>query len=322
MPAAEFISAEEYGDIDAVAQLYTDSFAEYYSDGKLIPVMVTAQNLEDYLREEQMSLENCPVALVGGKPAGFATVGVRPEEGTAWCKGFGIVAEFRGARLGRSLAGEMKRRARSSGATRYMTLGCMKDNLSAIKTYEASGFIVAHECYSMQWSKPVAWTSTPVPQSLSIVEAEAPVLLSDAYDMLHQTSIPVWNRQRKSLAAMDGLLGLAVTKKAASSQPQYDSYALFRPSNDVLGATTGAVALLDLCGTIVGMEALLHVLQTRYDNLQVNSEADHSPALPCLRRAGFTVTHERLHMVSSLSDKSDIEELRNAVVRPPADPKL
>ena len=28
-PGVEFVSAEEYGDIDAVAQLYTESFAEY-----------------------------------------------------------------------------------------------------------------------------------------------------------------------------------------------------------------------------------------------------------------------------------------------------
>ena len=189
--AVQFTSAAEYGDVAAVARLYTESFAEYYSDGKLIPVTVSAQQLEEYLREEQMSLSDCPVALLGGKAAGFATVGVRPQEGTAWCKGFGIVPEFRGAHLslslslslslpvpasvshvparspslclsgahiGRALAEEMKRRARIAGATRHMTLGCMKDNSPAIKTYEACGFVVAHESYSMEWTKPAGWT--------------------------------------------------------------------------------------------------------------------------------------------------------------------
>ena len=80
--------------------------------------------------------------------------------------------------------------------------------------------------------------------------------------MLHQTSMPVWNRQRESLAEMDGLLGLAVICEPGSGHSaQYDSYVLYRPSNDVLSAASGAVALLDLCGTPIGMAALLQELQ-------------------------------------------------------------
>ena len=55
-PLIEFVSAAEYGDMDAVAQLYTDSFAEYYSAGQLVPVAVSAEDLASYLREEQMGL--------------------------------------------------------------------------------------------------------------------------------------------------------------------------------------------------------------------------------------------------------------------------
>ena len=156
-----------------------------------------------------------------------------------------------------------------------------------------------------------------VAQRSTVAEVDVTTLLSEAYDSLHQTSMPVWNRQRESLEQMDGLLGLAVTQGEVGSRPtRFDSYVLFRPSNDVLNPESGAVAILDLCGSSAGMKALLHALQSRYENLAINSEADHSPALPCLYEAGFTVTHERLHMVSSLSDKSDVEELRNAVIRP------
>ena len=135
--------------------------------------------------------------------------------------------------------------------------------------------------------------------------------------------MPVWNRQRESLAEMDGLLGLAVIREPDSGRAaQYDAYALYRPSNDVLSAASGAVALLDLCGTPGGMAQLITALQSRYDKLQINSEADHSPALPCLRQAGFKVTHERLHMVASLTDSADVDELRNAVMRPLASSRL
>eukprot|EP01043_Picozoa_sp_COSAG02_P075719 COSAG02_NODE_15746_length_1144_cov_1.266029_1_plen_88_part_10 len=42
----------------------------------------------------------------------------------------------------------------------------VQDNFPAVKTYEACGFIVAHECFSMEWSKPVGWAPTRVPTSL------------------------------------------------------------------------------------------------------------------------------------------------------------
>ncbi len=162
-----------------------------------------------------------------------------------------------------------------------------------------------------------------VAQRSTIAQAGAASLLGAAYDTLHQ-STPVWNRQRESLAEMDGLLGLAVMREPGSGRhsAEYDSYVLYRPSNDVLSAASGAVALLDLCGTPRGMAALLQELQSRYDKLQINSEADHSPALPCLRHAGFKVTHERLHMVTALTDSADVDELRNAVMRPLASSKL
>lgn len=325
-PLIEFVSAAEYGDMDAVAQLYTDSFAEYYSAGQLVPVAVSAEDLASYLREEQMGLANCPVVLVDGVAAGLATVGVRPDEGTAWCKGFGIVEQFRGAHLGIPLAEEMKRRARAAGATRYMTLGCMGDNWPAIKTYEKSGFSIAHECFSMEWNRPAAAAEQPrkPPGSgLTIADIDAHSLLIGAYDRLHQSSTPVWNRQRPSLEEMSGLRGLAVPSGpgCAVLADDCDSYVLFRPSTDVLSSSDGVVAILDLCGTVAGMTALLTELQRRYKQLAVNSESDHSPALPCLRQAGFTVSHQRLHMVASLGGSETVDDeakLRDAVIRPRA----
>lgn len=325
-PLIEFVSAAEYGDMDAVAQLYTDSFAEYYSAGQLVPVAVSAEDLASYLREEQMGLANCPVVLVDGVAAGLATVGVRPDEGTAWCKGFGIVEQFRGVHLGIPLAEEMKRRARAAGATRCMTLGCMGDNWPAIKTYEKSGFSIAHECFSMEWNRPAAAAEQPrkPPGSgLTIADIDAHSLLIGAYDRLHQSSTPVWNRQRPSLEEMSGLRGLAVPSGpgCAVLADDCDSYVLFRPSTDVLSSSDGVVAILDLCGTVAGMTALLTELQRRYKQLAVNSESDHSPALPCLRQAGFTVSHQRLHMVASLGGSETVDDeakLRDAVIRPRA----
>ena len=238
----------------------------------------------------------------------------------------GIVEQFRGAHLGIPLAEEMKRRARAAGATRYMTLGCMGDNWPAIKTYEKSGFSIAHECFSMEWNRPAAAAEQPrkPPGSgLTIADIDAHSLLIGAYDRLHQSSTPVWNRQRPSLEEMSGLRGLAVPSGpgCAVLADDCDSYVLFRPSTDVLSSSDGVVAILDLCGTVAGMTALLTELQRRYKQLAVNSESDHSPALPCLRQAGFTVSHQRLHMVASLGGSETVDDeakLRDAVIRPRA----
>ena len=38
MPAISFVSGAQWGDLTALAELYTETFQEYFSDGKHIPV--------------------------------------------------------------------------------------------------------------------------------------------------------------------------------------------------------------------------------------------------------------------------------------------
>ena len=67
----------------------TETFQEYYSEGALQPVLITADDLAGYVVEEQIDLDASPVMLVDGEPAGLVTIGLRAH-GEAYCRGFGI----------------------------------------------------------------------------------------------------------------------------------------------------------------------------------------------------------------------------------------
>ena len=104
-----FIDASSFpGGLEALAALYTETFQEYYSEGALQPVLITADDLAGYVVEEQIDLDASPVMLVDGEPAGLVTIGLRAH-GEAYCRGFGIVPAFRGDKLGVPLANEMVR---------------------------------------------------------------------------------------------------------------------------------------------------------------------------------------------------------------------
>ena len=161
-----------------------------------------------------MDLNHCPVVLVDGVAAGFTTVGIR-KSGQAWCKGFGIVPAFRGSKLGIPLAKEMVKQARLAGARGPMTLGCMADN-HARKTYEAAGFAVVRECFSLVWEQPTdapAAATNPPPLVRAI--APAVILWGGCFARLHR-SRPVYNREEESMREMSGLLCLAILDEASS----------------------------------------------------------------------------------------------------------
>jgi hypothetical protein len=83
--------------------VYTATFAEYYTAGRLIPVTITADDLATFVATEQISLELSPVMLLDGMPVGLVTVGLRDGR-SAYCRGFGIVPSARGKKLGVALS--------------------------------------------------------------------------------------------------------------------------------------------------------------------------------------------------------------------------
>jgi hypothetical protein len=106
MAAAQvrFVSAADFGTLEEVATLYTATFQEYYTEGRLIPVSISAADLAGFVAYEQIDLALSPVMLLGDEPVGLVTVGLRAAERGSYCRGFGIVPSQRGAGLGVPLA--------------------------------------------------------------------------------------------------------------------------------------------------------------------------------------------------------------------------
>ena len=324
MPEVTFVSGAAWGDLAALAELYTESFQEYYTAPlgetermQLIPVSVSRDDLVRYIQEEQLDMTCSPVILVDGEAAGFTQIGIR-SDGNAWCKGFGICPKFRGAKLGIPLAKEMVRGAKEAGCRGNMTLGCMADNHAA-KTYKATGFKVVQKCVSMVWTPAAGWEQPP---SSAAVRSVAPrsVLYSDACQRLHTTQ-PQWNRQQESLREMKELLCLTVMAAGSSGDSEMQAYVIFRSgATDVL-AKPGeeSMDILDLGGSLPEKLLLLRELQSRYSMLKVNSEGEQSDAMCSFVEAGFTIANHRLHMAIDLSGELSEEAMTEAVVKmPPA----
>ena len=318
--AVSFLAASEFGSPDEIAALYTETFAEYYTDGKLVEVEITADMLKTFIAHDQISLDLSPVMLVDGVPAGLTTIGVRSDGRASYCRGFGVVPAFRGRGLGVALADEMVRRALEDGGAKtgtHMTLSCMADNTSAIATYRRAGFADARKLQNLQWD---ASCQDLNPVNSNVVTVAPATLLGlsggtdseSAHQLLHPSS-PVWPRDVESLRSFEDLLAFAVPGDAGG----YTAYALAQPISGRVGGMGSpiaegatAAAIVDLAGSSrESIETVVAALQAQFTSLSIGGEPvlerpsreeQESYVLPVLLQCGFQVVYHRLEMTRSL----------------------
>ena len=268
-------------DLDFLADLYTQTFADYF-----YPCLVTTEELADIVRIEQLDLDRCPVMLVEEKAVGFATLGIRGSE--SYCRGFGVIVPYRGKGLGHVLCEEMIRLARDAGARR-MTLGVIQKNTPAIQTYYRAGFQCLRELVSLEWQVDADDARRRDRKSTAdqVVEA-SPEVLFRQFEDLH-TVRPVWDRDLPSLRERDDLRGLAVISGGVS-----EAHVLFREHGERaeivdLGARAGG-------GSSQHVGSLLSKLQEAHPQLVCHNEPSDSPVLGALLASGFRETVRRLQL--------------------------
>ena len=281
--AVRFLPGSRF-DLDFLAELYTQTFADYF-----FPCVVTTEELADYVRIEHLDLDCCPVMLVEDTPVGFATVGIRGQE--SYCKGFGVIVSFRGKGLSHILCNEMVRLAQEAGARR-MSLGVIKDNTRAVRTYQKAGFEVARELISLEWqadgdeSGPFAGSVTG-----DIIEASVGDLLPHFED-LHAVQ-PIWNRDLLSLQEIGDAQALAVL-----SGESPEAYVLFQVGS-------GPAEIIDLGARGQGrpsrsLERILSKLQGDHLGLVCHNEPADNPLLASLLANGFRETVRRYELKRSI----------------------
>jgi ribosomal protein S18 acetylase RimI-like enzyme len=268
-------------DLDFLADLYTQTFAEYF-----YPCLVTTEDLAEWVRVEHLDLDRCPVMLVDEKPAGFATVGIRGEK--AYCKGFGVIVSHRGRGLAHNLCGEMVRIAGQAGARR-MTLGVIKHNTRAVETYRKAGFQLRRELVSIEWRADTDYAGQPPldGSAREITEARPADLLAH-FDDLHAIE-PIWNRDLPSLREINNLEGLA-----AVSDGVPEAYVLF----EAAGGTTVIVDLAARPGARPAklLANVLWKLREKHPHVICHNEPADNPLLPVMLDTGFRETVRRLEL--------------------------
>ena len=268
-------------DLTALADLYTRTFADY-----AFPVHVSPDHLARVIRVEDLDLRRSPVLRVDGEPVGLAMVGLRGEQ--AYCRGFGVTPPYRRRGLAGLLSAEMTRQAWLAGA-KTMTLGVLKTNTAAVKTYRRAGFQVWRDLHTVEWQRATATSSLPAPHfpNDAIQPIEPETVLAD-FAAWHPTP-PIWYRDRPSLRAQPDFMGVALVEGGRIA-----AYAL------VAAFESGAVEIADMGAMRVEAgRALLAALQTRHDRLVLANEPVGTLALAACQAAGFGVTHERYEMILS-----------------------
>lgn len=269
---ADFLPASDFG-LETLARLYTRTF-----EGYVYKAVITPEQLASFIEIEDLDLRLSPVLRAGDDLMAFATVGLRGRH--AYCRGFGVIPEYRGKGLANALCDEMTLQARKAGA-RDMTLGVLIDNVGAVKTYERGGFRPTRELHSLQWTA----NHPPPPRDVRVLETE-PRRVLQHFDSLH--AVPaVWNRDLPSLSKMPNLNARAVFEVAVPT-----AYLLFRQD----GPTT---EIVDLGWTHAdGALALVRALQADNTSPEIVcfNEPNDSPSLEIFSACGFAVTHRRYEM--------------------------
>lgn len=110
------------------ADLFTAGYADYFT-----PVHVDEETLARMDMLWDIDLERSRVAILEGRPVGFANLGLRGEVG--WIGGVGVVPEHRRRGIGRRLM-----EAVLAGAPGDVWLEVIEQNEPALRLYEELGF--------------------------------------------------------------------------------------------------------------------------------------------------------------------------------------
>ena len=267
LPASSFT-------LDALAEIFTRSFEEYFYPGT-----TTAEILAQRIRVEQIDLYHSLVMLLGGEPAGQALLARRGDR--AWCGGFGVMLSLRGRGLSHQLAAAMLEQARQAGARRF-SLAVLTRNERAIKTYMRLGLRTQRDLQILVW-KPegVSRTENQEPRTENcgqpaVIEVDESARLLDRFAALHPAPA-AWQRDLPALLARGGFRALALVEAGVPT-----AYVLYQA-----GADSGA-RIEDL-GAIRADQAaaVLLALQVRSTRILTINEPTDSPLTAVYHSAGF-----------------------------------
>lgn len=122
--------------LDEAVALWNGGFTGYYSDmSRTLPAHTA------YLGKVSIQPQLSVAAFIADKPAGFVLIGMKEIQGrkSAWNAGTGVLPEFRGLGVAKTLMLETMRRLREDGV-HTAALEVVKKNAGAIAAYEHAGF--------------------------------------------------------------------------------------------------------------------------------------------------------------------------------------
>ncbi|MCQ6560641.1 GNAT family N-acetyltransferase [Paenibacillus mendelii] len=144
---------------DEALALWNGGFSGYYSDmSRTLPAHTA------YLGQASIQPQLSVAAFIAGKPAGFVLIGMREIHGrkSAWNAGTGVLPEFRGLGIAKTLMQETVRRLREEGV-HTAALEVVTKNAGAIAAYEHAGFRKTDELIGLR--REGAFAQIPFPRS-------------------------------------------------------------------------------------------------------------------------------------------------------------
>jgi RimJ/RimL family protein N-acetyltransferase len=262
--------------LDALADLFTRSFADYFYPG-----ITSTQTLARRVASENIDLLRSLVLRVDGEPAGVALLARRGER--AWCGGFGVTLPHRGKGHALALAEALIEEARESDAERF-SLEVLTRNERALRVYERAGLRIARRLLILSWRPDDSWA----PASHDTLEQAGPAdLVLSHFAALHPAPA-AWQREPAALLVLPELHGLALRERGETL-----AYAIVQGE--------GALRLQDFAARDPAAAArLIAALQARSGGITSVNEPAESPLTPAFLRAGFVVADEQHEMTIEL----------------------
>jgi GNAT superfamily N-acetyltransferase len=262
--------------LDALADLFTRSFADYFYPG-----ITSTQTLARRVASENIDLLRSLVLRVDGEPAGVALLARRGER--AWCGGFGVTLPYRGKGHAHALAEALIEEARESDAARF-SLEVLTRNERALRVYERAGLRIARRLLILSWRPDDSWAPDPHD---TLDQADPADLVLNHFAALHPAP-PAWQREPAALLVLPELYGLALRERGETL-----AYAIAQGE--------GALRLQDFAARDPAAAArLIAALQARSGGITSVNEPAESPLTPAFLRAGFVVADEQHEMTIEL----------------------
>ncbi|GAB4436576.1 MAG: hypothetical protein OHK0015_28530 [Chloroflexi bacterium OHK40] len=276
MSAAISVSSAAGLSLEALADLFTRSFAEYYYPG-----ITSAHTLARRIAAEQIDLLRSLVLRVDGEPAGVALLARRGER--AWCGGFGITLAYRGRGLAHRLADAMVAEARESGAEQ-LTLEVLTRNDRALRVYERAGLRIARRLLIVVWNADERLAPGEAP---ALEVADPAELVLGHFAAMHPAPA-AWQREPAALLALPELRGLALREGG-----ELVAYAIVQGEETLRLHDFGA-------RNVAAASRMLAALQALATSVTSVNEPAESPLTAAFLRAGFHVADEQYELASAL----------------------